>query len=127
MNENEIIGKTVIVGVSYYDENDVFLDQKQFHGKIVAANQETGIRYVDEQSNEERVLPPFIAALFPAPKGLYREYTTGKSIDDPDFISLWHVRKKAGDNDNWDWQPYRADLRISESESTMPKGTEPDL
>ena len=117
MNEDEIVGKTVVVGVSYYDENDILLDQKQFHGRIVGINQEIGIRYVDVETHTERVLPPRRDALFPAPKGWYREYTAKKVINDPDFISIWHVKRKAGENDNWEWTPYRLDWARKDAEA----------
>jgi hypothetical protein len=118
MNETKLIGKTVIVGISYYDENGKFLDQKQFHGQIIGVSSEAGIRYIDKETNDEHVLPLRVDAIFPAPKGCYREYTTHKIINDPDFISLWHVQKKAGTNDNWEWLPYRADLRVKGPEKS---------
>ena len=114
MNKNLYIGKTVIVGISYYDENDSFLDQKQFHGKIVDADPEQGIRCVDETKNELHVLPPRVDALFPAPPGIYREYSTGEIIENPDFISLWNVKKQTGADDKWEWVSHKSDLRIRE-------------
>jgi hypothetical protein len=115
MDKDLYIGKTVIVGISYYDENDKYLDQKQFHGKIIDADPEKGIRYVDEIKKEIQVLPPRADALFPAPLGTYREYSTGEFIKNPDFISQWRVKKKTGDNDEWEWTPYRTDFRIREN------------
>ena len=118
MNKDQYIGKIVIAGFTYYDAQDRYVDQKQFHGKIVDVDPEQGIRFVDSQTNQTRVLPPRTDALFPAPRGLYREQATGKTISNPDFISLWHVKKEPGDNNRWEWQPYKADLRIQEAEQS---------
>ncbi len=127
MNNDQYIGKIVIAGFTYYDEHDKYLDQRQFHGRIVDVDPEHGIHFVDSRTNQTRALPPRTDALFPAPKGLYREHTTGETICDPDFISLWHVKKEPGDNDHWEWQPYKADLRVqNEARSDETKnGAEP--
>ena len=105
------VGKIIIAGLSYYDETATFLEQKQFHGKIKEVHPERGIRFIDEKG-EEHVLPPRPDALFPALPGTYREHATDKIIENPDFISLWHIQKAEGDNDDWSWKPYKADLRI---------------
>ena len=107
MEKETYIGKTVIVGYSYYDESGEFLDQKQFHGRIIDVDSLEGVRFVDDDGNE-RVLPPREDALSPALPGSYREYSTDDTVDNPDLISLWHVQKESGNNDNWIWEPYKA-------------------
>jgi len=114
MNKEDLIGKSIVVGFTYYSESGDYLDQTQFHGTIVDADENKGVRVFDEHSKEERTLPPRLDAIFPALPGLYREYTTDETIEDPDFISLWHVTKVPGSNDNWEWVPSKVDLEVKQ-------------
>ena len=122
MNREEYIGKILIAGFSYYDASDNFIDQKQYHGTIIDVDDTKGILFRDEQSQGEHVIPPRLNALFPAPPGLYKAHTTGAIIENPDFISLWHVKKLPGENDQWEWQPCKADLKIKKSHSDNTEG-----
>lgn len=124
MNQTELVGKMVLVIFSYYDESEKPLGFKQFHGRIVAADGATGIVVHDAEKNEDHTLPPRTDALFPTPPGSYRESATGMTIENPNFMSSWHVKKVGGDNDKWDWHPYRMDLPVSKASDTETRSTE---
>jgi hypothetical protein len=87
-----LIGKYVVVGVTYTGERDEFIDQKQFHGRVVRANAGEGVVIV-QASGEEMKLPPFLRAFEPAKPGEYRLRSTGEVITDPDYTCTWSVKR----------------------------------
>lgn len=86
-----LIGKHLLVGVTYRDRNEEVTGVEQFHGEIVRASREEGIILRSGGSGEERMVPPDLSSLEPAPPGRYRLKGSGEVVVDPDFLSTWTV------------------------------------
>ena len=87
-----LVGKYVLVGVTYTDDRDEPVGQKQYHGRIVRANAREGVVIV-QQSGDEMRLPPFLKAFQPARPGEYRIRSTGEVVMNPDYTCTWSVKE----------------------------------
>lgn len=92
---NGVIGKYVLVGLTYLDERNNFLERHQVHGRIVAADQERGytIRLEGTRKGEFLRLPPHPEPFLAAKPGQYRLRSTGEVVCDPDFLTTWIIQK----------------------------------
>lgn len=86
-----VIGKHVLVDVTYRSRSEKVLEQKQFHGEIISASRFDGIILRLSGSNEERRLPPDLSRLQPANPGQYALKGSDEVVVDPDFLSSWTV------------------------------------
>jgi hypothetical protein len=86
-----LIGKTVVVGFTYIDENDKLIDQDQFHGSIKNFNERICVVKITGTDNEI-TLPPVLEAFSEASKGEYRNVKTGEVMIDPDLSAAWTIR-----------------------------------
>src|SRR5262245_36142256 len=89
------IGKVVLVGVTYIDHNEKFLEQKQWSGRITKVSNEEGIVIELDDSDDPCALPPDLSYLTPAKPGIYRLRSTGREIENPDFLTTWTCKKPA--------------------------------
>lgn len=78
------VGKRLLVGIRWTSNGEV-VREEQFHGLIVAADQE-GLVIERADTGLRVVLPPQLRA---APKGEYRLRITGEVVRDPDFLATW--------------------------------------
>ncbi len=98
-----LIGKIVMVGLTWVDRAGAVVRQSQFHGRILSADQE-GI--VLERTGEEPFrLPPAFDALQPAPPGTYREHVSGAAVGNPDFLTMWQIHESADPGQESVWRP----------------------
>ena len=86
---SDLLGKTILVGITYHTKTDEFIEQKQFWGTVFEAN-DRQIRF-RQKDGEIFGLPPDLSSTNPAPKGEYRLNSTGEIVVDPDFTSVWSV------------------------------------
>src|SRR5438093_13612744 len=91
-----LIGKHVLIGLSYYDHDEVLLEQVQLHGHITAID-ERQVTVELSGSGEECTLPPDLSAFSEAPPGDYRLRSTGEVVTDPDLLTQWNIRKPPPD------------------------------
>ena len=110
MNAERLINKTVVVGFAYYDEHDHWIQNIQFHGTIMNADDTDGIVVFDKDKGATHTLPPREDAIFAAPPGEYKEHNSGQSIDNPDFISFWKVKICSNSDDKWAWHAIWLDV-----------------
>ncbi len=89
----DYVGKTVLLGVSYVDEDDKLLEQKQWFGTITEVSNARGIVIDLENDTNYCALPPDLRALKPAEPGEYRLRATGEVITNPDFLTTWTRRE----------------------------------
>jgi hypothetical protein len=82
------LGKRLLVGITYEDEEGETVRQEQFHGLIVEAGEE-GIVIERSDTGERRSLPP---ELMPARPGEYRLRSTGEVVVDPDYLAKWVMK-----------------------------------
>jgi hypothetical protein len=87
------IGKHLLVGMTYLDHDEQFIEQKQFHGDIIRINDHEGIVIKLRDSGNEFKLPPDIDSLKPAPEGEYRLRATGEVVVNPDLMTTWTLTK----------------------------------
>jgi hypothetical protein len=105
-----ITGKTIIVGISYYDLNGDLLEQKQLAGKVHKTTSEDGITLQDLNQKTEFTIPSDLSPWFTAPQGDYKDPITKQNIANPDYLVTWDVFKTKentpeGDHEWWEWRP----------------------
>ena len=88
-----LIGKHVLVGLTYLDHTEQVIEQKQVHGRVVRASASEGIVLALEPSQEHFAIPPALDLLLPAPAGEYRLRSTGEVVVDPDFTAVLTVTR----------------------------------
>lgn len=88
MEVEELLGKTVLVGITDYDPAGNPVSQTQFFGRVEKVNGE-GF-WVRKQDGSDFWLPPDLSSTQPAPPGVYRLRSTGEVIENPDFLSVWN-------------------------------------
>lgn len=87
----ELIGKVLLAGMTYYTHDGIYIEQKQFYGTVTEAN-ETIIR-VQQTDGTEFILPPDLHSVKRAKKGEYTLRSTGETVVNPDFLATWNVNK----------------------------------
>jgi hypothetical protein len=86
-----LIGKSVVIGFSYIDQDDNLIQQDQFFGDIINFNERVCVVKIKSTGNE-MTLPPVVEAFSEATKGEYRNNKTGEVITDPDLTVAWTIR-----------------------------------
>lgn len=90
----DLLGKTILIGLTYYTKDNEFIEQKQYWGTVIEANEEHF--YIKQKNGEIFSLPPDLRSTERAAKGEYRLRSTGEVVVDPDFTSVWSVYRGAG-------------------------------
>ncbi len=119
----DLLAKTCVIGVSYFDRGGELLKQAQYAGSVAKVDREQGISVrlrragvaVEASANAgakeaEFTLPPNLDAWFQAPPGRYRHDTSGMDIENPDYLVTWNVHRtqdNATDSQHewWEWVP----------------------
>jgi hypothetical protein len=88
-----LVGRSVLIGLTYIDENGEVTNRRQLHGTIVGAHKTKGfeIELAGERSGEIFSLPPDTRAFIDADPGEYQLRSTGEVVVDPDLISTWTI------------------------------------
>ncbi len=92
MPQPKFVGKTILIGLTYYEADGTFIEQKQLFGTIRSFDKTNGID-VELDDGSRYQLPPDPSALQPAEPGEYRLRATGKIVIDPDFLTSFTVTK----------------------------------
>jgi len=96
-----LIGKVVIIGLTYVDSSDAVVRRVQMHGVIGLASTSEGVR-IDlsgARAGEVYWLPPDVSNFEEAQPGVYRLKETDEEIVDPDFLSTWTIQAADAAND----------------------------
>lgn len=91
----ELLGKHVLVGMTYLDHHGDLEERVQFHGVVVIANRESGIVLELAATGGYFALPPDPTCFLDAAPGEYRLRATGEVVVDPDFTTSWTLRRPA--------------------------------
>jgi hypothetical protein len=84
-------GSLVLVGLTYYDAKGNLLEQRQVHGVVTSISpQGIALKLSD---GEDLLLPPQVSTLQSAPPGDYYEHSSGKTVVNPRFITVWEFTK----------------------------------
>lgn len=115
MQLQDLISKTCVIGLSYFDQQGELLKQKQYAGQVTKVDNETGISIQLQHSDPTAekpifMLPPNLDAWFKAPPGHYRHAPTGVDIENPDFLTIWSIYRTQeetaeGQHEWWEWVP----------------------
>jgi hypothetical protein len=89
----QMIGKHVIIGLTYRDHTGAVEEQVQLHGDIVAIDDVVTVRL--SGSGEAFTLPADLDAFTPAPPGEYRFRATGEVVVNPDLMTTWTIHRPA--------------------------------
>jgi hypothetical protein len=113
---DELIGKTVLLGLTFADADGNVQQRVQRHGVIEVAdpNSGIGIRLIGPGQPWDRELyrlPPDLRAFKEAEPGSYRLRSTGETVVDPDFTSAWEIRAPREDDDT----PEQREARLAEA------------
>lgn len=92
-----LVGKTVLVGLTFVAPDDDLIRREQFHGFVVSADRRKGVvlELDGDRVGERYVLPPATDVFEPARLGEYRLSTTGEVVHDPNFLVTYTVRERA--------------------------------
>lgn len=107
----ELLDKTVLAGLTYYDINHDVLQQRQLSGVVVRVTPEDGItlRFPDEKT--EFTLPSDLSCWFKAPSGRYYDSESDIHVQNPHFLVTWDIyksqdlKKPQGEHEWWEWRP----------------------
>ncbi len=97
--QSELIGKHLLIGLTYVNGNDEVVEQIQAHGNIVAVSDNTVI-LIREDTGDEFSIPYDEDALLPADPGEYRLRGSGGVVADPDYISTWTILSEGIEESN---------------------------
>lgn len=92
---SDLIGKTILIGLTYYTADNVFIEQKQYWGTVTEAN-EKGIS-VKLSDGSNFGLPPDLSSTKIAPAGEYRLRSTGEVVVNPDYLTTWNINRPKED------------------------------
>lgn len=88
---SELLGKSVLVGITRVDHSGETVSQEQFHGRVESFDD--GLVHIRVAgSGKDFTLPPDASAFVRAHPGHYHLRSTGEVVVDPDFTSSWTVR-----------------------------------
>jgi hypothetical protein len=90
---SKLVGKLMLVGLTYMDAENRPLRQEQFFGRVISAGQTVGIRLSLEggRIGENFDLPPDTRSIQQATPGAYRLRSTGEVVTDPDYTVTYLI------------------------------------
>ena len=125
MQLEELLLKTCVIGVSYFDLQGALMKQNQYAGQVVKVDAEQGISIQLRHSDAavkvaEFILPPNLDAWFKAPPGQYRHAPSGVDIENPDYLVTWNVHRTQdntaeGQHEWWEWVPNTERPQVGET------------
>lgn len=90
----EMIGKVVLVGVTYQNVEGEETGLDQFFGKVLRINADDGLVICRGDNGEEMSLPPMLEYYNPASPGIYSLKASSHKVTDPDYLATWVVHQK---------------------------------
>jgi|SRR6185312_5603941 len=86
-----LIGKTLLVGLTWVDPAGDRLEQ--MHGKVVSVDARRGIelRLAGERAGDVFRLPPDLRGIAAATPASYQLRETGEVVENPDFTATWVI------------------------------------
>ena len=91
-----LAGKLVLVGLTYFNESGVFIEQREFFGRVASVDRRSGILLVLEgrQGGEKYNLPPDTRSFAEAAPGTYTLRSTGETVRNPDFTVMFSFHRQ---------------------------------
>ena len=86
----QVLGKRVLIGITYVNSSGEIIEQRQMHGVIETVTSEDGVPIRLSDGALFR-LPPDLRGLERAAPGIYRLRSTGEEVENPDYLWTWTV------------------------------------
>jgi hypothetical protein len=88
-----LIGKVLLVGLTYLDPIGEVDSQEQFYGVVIDASADDGILLdlLGAHDGDTYALPPQTSNIVAAPPGTYPVVGTDEVIENPDYLSNWTI------------------------------------
>lgn len=83
----EYIGRTILLGVTYVDDKERPIGQRQWFETILTFNNTQGIKIKLSNSDLPCSLPPDLRGISKAKPGVCRLRSTGEEILNPDYLA----------------------------------------
>jgi hypothetical protein len=98
---DDLPGKLVLVGLTYFDSSGRFVEEQQFFGRVVFAHPTNGIllNLEGRRAGEQYTLPPDMRSLRRSSAGAYRLRSTGEVVVDADFTVIFSFHQQSGTSD----------------------------
>jgi hypothetical protein len=90
LNPADLVGKHLLIGLTYLDAEERPVRQVQLHGRIIQAD-ESGLVIERADTGKRFALPPQWDSLQVAAPGDYRLRSTGEVVVNPDLLTTWTV------------------------------------
>jgi hypothetical protein len=87
----QLVGRHVLVGVTFEDRHGAVDRREQLHGYVIVADAERGVAVQLAGSSKVYWLPPDLRGWTTAPPGEYRLKSTGEVVVDPDYLATWTI------------------------------------
>jgi hypothetical protein len=90
---DDLVGKHVLVGITFESSDGSETGRRQLHGTVVSARPGVGVLLAlkGEADGQSYNLPPDLRAFRRAAPGEYRLRATGEVVSNPDFLATWTV------------------------------------
>lgn len=98
---NELIGRYVMIGITFVGIDDAVVEHFQTHGRILNADELTGIVVQKGDGSGVFVLPPDTKAFNVAKPGIYTLRATGEELEDPDLLTNWTIKVRSENIDQY--------------------------
>ena len=85
-DDPSIIGKKVLIGVTYLDDTGKETGRGQWWGTILAFNVRQGLLVDLADSGKQHAFPPIPDGFRHAKPGAYKLESTGEVVEDPDLL-----------------------------------------
>mgnify|MGYP003349345298 CR=1 FL=1 len=89
-----LIGKSILIGISYLNEEGEEETRVSTHGVIQTATPE-GVRVAlkGEREGQSWNMPPNLDVISPIEPGIYRLGEGAEAVENPDFVVIWSIAK----------------------------------
>lgn len=87
----DLVGRLLLVGITYYTNDDQIVEQKQLYGTVSQAS-EKGV-CIKQKDGSEYWLPGDLSSTNKARPGEYTLRSTGEVVINPDYLATWNVVK----------------------------------
>ncbi len=85
----ELIGKVLLIGLSYYSPDGGFIEDKQLYGRVTESDD--SCITITQTNGEEFSIPPDLSAIEKAAPGDYTLRSTNEVVRNPDYLASYSV------------------------------------
>ncbi len=85
----DLVGKTILIGLTYYTAENEFVEQKQHWGTVIESTE----NQILVKLNDGKIfgLPPDLSSTKIAPPGEYHLHSTGEIVVNPNYLTTWNI------------------------------------